>query len=55
MKLTKNKRAGVGEATGMTGAEIIGWILLAALIIFIAFWYSGLGNYILKILNSFLK
>ncbi|MBI2557963.1 hypothetical protein HYW20_01465 [Candidatus Woesearchaeota archaeon] len=55
MKLIKNKRADVGQSTGMTAGEIIGWILLAALVMFAAFWYSGLGNYILKLLNSFLK
>ena len=55
MKITKNKKADLGEATGMTLGQIISWIILFALVFFVFFWYSGLGTKIIKIGKSFLK
>jgi len=51
MKLIKNKKAGEGATTPMR--EIIGWIILFALLIFVLFWYSGLGTKILEIFRGF--
>lgn len=50
-KLIKNKKSQEG-AGSMTFGEIIGWIILAALVIFIIFWYSGLSNQITQLLKS---
>jgi len=53
MKLTKNKKG--GEGTTMPYEWIIAFIILAALVLFVFFWYSGLGSKIIQIGNSFLK
>lgn len=53
MNVIKNKKADVGAATGMTLGEIIGWIIIAALIVFAFFWYSGLGSKMRVALKSY--
>lgn len=52
MKIIKNKKA-VEEAIGGVSWEIITFIILAALIIFAFFWYSGLGKKIIALFKSF--
>ena len=52
MKLTKNKK---GADTTMPYEWIIALIILFALVLFVFFWYSGLGNKIIEIGKSFLK
>ena len=49
-----NKKAEEG-ATGATGSLIIALIIMAALIIFVALWWSGLFSYTVKIGKSFFK
>lgn len=50
MKITKDKRAeeGIEHPLG----EIIGWIILFALIMFVFLWYSGLGTKITALFKS---
>ncbi|MBI2102131.1 hypothetical protein HYT53_05980 [Candidatus Woesearchaeota archaeon] len=55
MGIMKNKKAGVGEATGVTAGRIIMWILLGALLIWALFWYSNFGTYLIKLGKSYLK
>lgn len=55
MKLLKSKKGDVGEASGVTLIKVVTWLLLIALIVFAIFWYSNLGNYIIKLGKSFLK
>ena len=50
MKIIKNKKAGEGAERPI--GEIIGWIILFALVIFVLFWYGGLGSKIISILKS---
>lgn len=49
MEIIKNKK-GNGAVTPF--AEIIGWIILFALLVFAFFWFSGLGNKIIAILKN---
>jgi len=51
MKIIKNKKASEGAEKPI--AEIIGWILLFALLVFAFFWYSGMGNKIISIFKGF--
>ena len=52
MKLIKNKKA--QEGTTMPLAQIVGWIIVIALILIVISWYYlGLGNYITKTIESF--
>lgn len=53
MKLLKSRKAGEGEEKSVL--EIIGWILLGALLLFAILWYSGIGKNIVEIGNSFFK
>ena len=52
-KLFKNKKAGEGEERSLV--EIIGWVIVIALVVFALLWYSGLGTKIIAIGNYFLK
>lgn len=54
MNIIKNKKAEEG-ATGTTGSLIIALIIIAALIIFVALWWSGLFSYTVKIVKSFFQ
>ena len=49
MKSIKKNKA----ATTMPIEHIIGWIILAALIIFAAAWYLDLGNKAMQLLKEF--
>lgn len=51
MKIVKSKKAQEGAGT-MAFGEVIGWLILFALIIFVFFWYSGLGSKIIAILKN---
>ena len=52
MKLIKNKKA--QEGTTMPVAQIVGWIIVIALILFVISWYYlGLGSKITAIIKSF--
>lgn len=50
--LIKNKKASTGEAIGITGGEIITWIILFALIAFALFYFSGFGSKLLAMLKG---
>ena len=52
MRVIKNKKASTGEAVGLTGGEIIGWIILFALIAFALFYFSGFGSKLLAMLKG---
>lgn len=49
MKLKKNTKA----ATTMPLEYIIGFIVLAVLIVWAMLWYSGLGNKAMQLLKEF--
>ena len=49
MKSIKKNKA----ATTMPLEHIIGWVILAALIIWAIAWYSGLGNKAMQLLKEF--
>jgi len=51
MKLLKNKKS--QEGTGLPLSHIIGFIILFALLVFVLFWYSSLGDKIIGLLKSF--
>ncbi len=51
MKITKNKKSQEGAVEPMR--QIIGWIILFALIIFVFMWYSGLGNKAIEAFKAF--
>ena len=47
--MIKNKKSQAGV---MTFGQIVKWIILFALLLFALFWFSGLGDKILKIVKS---
>lgn len=51
MKLLKSKKSEEGAA-GMTWSFIIGLVICAALIIFVALWYTGLLGYGANLIKS---
>lgn len=51
MKLLKSKKS--QEGTGLPLSHIIGFIILFALLVFVLFWYSSLGDKIIGLLKSF--
>ncbi|MBI3035515.1 hypothetical protein HYY71_04275 [Candidatus Woesearchaeota archaeon] len=56
MNLIKSKKAGVGEATGLTLGHIITWILGGALIIFAFYYfYPYILDFMTKLASEFLK
>jgi len=52
MKSINNKRASTGEAIGLSGAEIIGWIILFALVFFAFLYFSGFGNNLMALFKG---
>ncbi|MBL7054770.1 hypothetical protein ISS05_03350 [Candidatus Woesearchaeota archaeon] len=51
MKFFKNKKG--EEGGGMPFGEMIGWVLLIFLILFMFAWISGLGNKIVRIVSNY--
>lgn len=51
MKLFKNKRGDDGKDRPF--GEIVGWIILILLLLFMLFWYSGLGNIVVRIFSNY--
>jgi len=52
MKIIKNKRA--EEGIGPPLIEIIGWIILFALIVSVFLWYSNLGTKAIALFKNFI-
>ena len=53
MKLTKNKKS--EEGSGMAGGWLVGLIIIIALIVFGALWYSGMATKMIAIFTGALK
>lgn len=51
MKLIKNKKALEGAGT-MSFGKIVGFLILFALLMFVIFWYGGLRDTIITILED---
>tara|TARA_B100000315_G_scaffold249133_1_gene279913 strand:+ start:791 stop:940 length:150 start_codon:yes stop_codon:yes gene_type:complete len=47
MKKNKKSQAGI-----MPFGHIVKWIILFALLLFVLFWFSGLGDKMIKIVKS---